>query len=113
MGQEGLFDQKNGFSPRILTVGLPIIKMDHEEGVNSNGFCPNQAFNSGWNKPNFLFDNRQQGGNRQNFNRNEPSLRDIIRGQLKINDDCGKRFHATNKLLKNIGAKMDNFTTAM
>ena len=88
-----------------------------QEGVNfvgnSNGFRPNQGFNSGWNKPNFFFDNRQQGGNMQNFNRNEPSLRDIIRGQLKINDDCGKRFHATDKLPKNIGAKMDNFTVAM
>jgi hypothetical protein len=42
--------------------------------VNSNnGFCPNQDFNAGWNKPSFPFDNRQQGGNRQNFNRNEPS----------------------------------------
>jgi hypothetical protein len=36
----------------------------------SNGFCPNQEFNSGWNKPNFPFDNHQQGGNGQNFNRN-------------------------------------------
>jgi hypothetical protein len=26
---------------------------------SNNGFCPNQGFNVGWNKPSFLFDNRQ------------------------------------------------------
>ena len=91
--------------------------MAREEGVNyvgnSNGFRPNQGFNSGWNKPNFPFDNHQQGGNGHNFNRNEPSLRDIIRDQVKINDDFGKRFHATDKLLESMGAKMDSFTVAM
>jgi hypothetical protein len=45
-----------------------------------------------------------------NFNRNEPSLRDIIRDQVRINDEVGKKIHATDKLLKNINAKMDNFT---
>jgi hypothetical protein len=32
-------------------------------GNSNNGFRPNQVFNVGWNKPSFLFDNRQQGGN--------------------------------------------------
>jgi hypothetical protein len=80
---------------------------------NSSGFCPNQCFNSRWNKPNFPFDNRQQGGNGQNFNRNESSLRDIIRDQVKINDAFGKRFQVTDKLLESINGKMDNFTIAI
>jgi hypothetical protein len=58
------------------------------------------------------FDNRQQGGNGQNFNRNESSLRDIIRDQVRINDEVGKKIHGTDKLLENINAKMDNFTVA-
>jgi hypothetical protein len=33
-------------------------------------------------KPNFPFDNRQQGGTGQNFNRSEPSLKDIVSDQL-------------------------------
>jgi excinuclease UvrABC helicase subunit UvrB len=61
----------------------------------------------------FPFDNRQQDGNRQNFNRNEPSLRDIIRDQVRINDELGKKIHATDKLLENINAKMVSFTIAM
>jgi hypothetical protein len=44
---------------------------------------------------------------------NEPSLRDIISDQVRINDEGGKKIHATNKLLENINAKMDNFTLAM
>jgi hypothetical protein len=33
-------------------------------------------------KPSFLFDNRQQGGMGHNFNRSEPSLKDIAHDQL-------------------------------
>jgi hypothetical protein len=32
-------------------------------------------------KPGFPFDDRQQGGMEQNFNRSEPSLRDIAQDQ--------------------------------
>jgi hypothetical protein len=81
-------------------------------GHSNNGFRPNQVFNSGWNKPSFPFDKRQQGGNGQNFNRNEPQIRDIIRDQLRINDEFGKKIHATEKLLENISAKMEIFTVA-
>jgi hypothetical protein len=73
-------------------------------GNSNNGFCPNQGFNAGWNKPSFPFDNRQQGGMGQNFNRSEPSHRDIIRDQVRINDEVVKNIYATNKLLENINA---------
>ena len=56
----------------------PVIQKGVNLVGNSNGFRPNQGFNSGWNKPNFSFDNRQQGGNEQNFNKNEPSFKDIV-----------------------------------
>jgi hypothetical protein len=80
--------------------------------LSNNGYRPNQGYNSGWNKPNFPFDNHQQVGNGRNFNRNQSHLRDIIRDQLRINDEFGKKVHATGKLLENISAKMDNFTVA-
>jgi hypothetical protein len=79
---------------------------------SNNGFRPNQGFNAGWNKPSFPFDNCQHDGNGQNFNRNEPSLRDIIRDQVRINDDVGKKIRGTEKLLENINAKMDSFIVA-
>jgi hypothetical protein len=43
---------------------------------------------------------------------NEPSLRDIIRDQVRINDEVGKKIHVTDKLLENINVKMDSFTVA-
>jgi hypothetical protein len=52
------------------------------------------------------------GGNGQNFNINGPSLRDIIRDKVWINDEIGMKIHATDKLLKNINAWMDNFIVA-
>jgi hypothetical protein len=48
----------------------------------------------------------------QNFNINEPSLKDIIRDQVRINDEVGKKIQATDKLLENNNAKMHNFTIA-
>jgi hypothetical protein len=94
-------------------INCPTVSQDVNFISNSNnGFHPNQGFNAGWNKPSFPFNNRQQDGNGQNFNKNEPSLIGIIRDQVRINDEVGKKIHATNKLLENINAKMDNFTVA-
>jgi hypothetical protein len=74
-----------------MGVNCPTVCQDANfVGYSNNGFHRNQGFNSGWNKPSFPFDNRQQGGNGQNFNRNEPQLRDIIRDHLRINDEFGK-----------------------
>jgi hypothetical protein len=96
-----------------MSINYPTVSQDvNFIGNSNNGFHCNQGFNAGWNKPSFPFDNRQQGGMGQNFNRNEPSLRDIIRDQVRINDEIDKKIHATDKLLENINAKVDNFTLA-
>jgi hypothetical protein len=63
--------------------------------------------------PSFPFDNHQQGGTGKTCNTNEPQPRDISRDQLRINDEFGKKIHATDKLLENISAKIDSFTVAM
>jgi hypothetical protein len=97
-----------------MGVNCPTVCQDaNSVGHSNNGFRLNQGFNSGWNKSSFPFDNRQQGGNGQNFNRNVPQLKDIIRDQLRINDEFGKKIHATDKLLENKSAKIDNFIVAM
>jgi hypothetical protein len=96
-----------------MGINCPMVPQDVNFVGNSNiGFCPNQGFNAGWNKPSFPFDNRQQDGNGQNFNRNVTSLKDIIKDQVRINDEVGQKIHATDKLLENINAKMDSFTVA-
>jgi hypothetical protein len=96
-----------------MFINCPTVPHDvNFAGNSNNGFCPNEGFNSGWNKPSFPFDDCQHGGMGHNFNRSEPSLRDIIRDHVRINDEVGKKIHATDKLLENINSKMDNFTVA-
>jgi hypothetical protein len=82
-------------------------------GNSNNGFHPNHGSNVGWNKLSFPFDNRQQGGMGQNYNRSESSLKDIVRGQLRINSEVGWKLLATNRTLERIDSKMNNFTVAV
>jgi hypothetical protein len=96
-----------------IGINYPMVYQDVNFIGNSiNGFHPNQGFNARWSKPSFPFDDHQQGGNGQNFNGNEPSLRDIIKDQVRTNDEVGKMIYATDKLLESINAKMDNFIVA-
>jgi hypothetical protein len=48
-----------------------------------------------------------------NFNRSEPSLKDIVRDQLRINSEVGRKLLAANKILESIDSKMNNFTVAV
>jgi hypothetical protein len=82
-------------------------------GHSNNGYHPNQGFNDGWNNPSFPFDNRQQGGSGQNFNRSEPFLKEIVRDQLRINSEIGKKLLANDKVLEGIESKMTNFIVAV
>jgi hypothetical protein len=45
----------------------------------------------------------------QNFNRSEPSLKDIVRGQLMINLKDGKKLLANDRILESMDNKMNNF----
>ena len=57
--------------------------------TSNNGYRPNNFSNQGWNsRPNFAFD-KPQGGNNFNFN-NQPSIKDLVFGQIKINDSISK-----------------------
>jgi hypothetical protein len=49
----------------------------------------------------------------QNFNRSEPSLKDIVRGQLRINSEVGRKLFATDRILESINSKMNNFTVVV
>jgi hypothetical protein len=95
-------------------INCPTVPQDvNFVGNSNNSFHPNQDFNNRWNKPSFPFKNRQRVGNGLNFNKNEPSLRDIIRDHVRVNDKVGKKIHATDKILENINDKMDIFTVVI
>jgi hypothetical protein len=97
-----------------MGIHCPMVSLDvNFIGNSNNGFHPNQGFNAGWNKPSFPFDNRQQGGMGQNFDKSEPSLKDIVWGQLRINLEVGKKLLANDRILESINSKMNNFTVAV
>ena len=47
------------------------------------------------------------------FNSNQPTLRDLVYGQAKINESIQKKLATDEKSLKIIHAKMDGFSTAI
>jgi hypothetical protein len=49
----------------------------------------------------------------QNFNKSEPSLKDIVQGQLRINLEVGKKLLGNDRILENISSKMNNITVAV
>ena len=76
--------------------------------INNNGFCPQG--DQGWNQPHPFY----QGGNgNSNFNPNQPTSRDLVYGQAKINDTIQKKLTANDKSLETIQAKLDGFSTAI
>src|SRR6185436_11505180 len=73
----------------------------------SNGFHPQGG--QGWNQPRPYY----QGGNSNSFGPNQPTLRDLVYGQAKINESLQKKLAAIDKSMEIIHAKMDEFSTAM
>jgi hypothetical protein len=49
----------------------------------------------------------------QNINISEPSLKDIVRDQLMIYSEVGKKLLANDRILESIDSKMNNFTVAV
>jgi hypothetical protein len=95
-------------------INCPTVSQDvNFIGYSNNGFCPNQGFNAGCNKPSFSFDNRQQGDMGLKFNRSEPLLQDIVQDQLRINSEVGKKLLANDRILESINSKMNSFTVAV
>jgi hypothetical protein len=70
---------------------------------NNNGFHPQGG--QGWNQscPYYQGGN----GNSSSFNPNQPSMRDLVLGQAKINESLQKKLAANDKSLETIQAKMD------
>ena len=77
---------------------------------NNNGFRPQGGQGWGQARPPF-----QGGGNNynSNFNSKQPSLRDLVFGQAKINESLNKKLAANNKILESINAKIETLSSAI
>ena len=76
---------------------------------NNNGYRPQGGQGWGQAPPPF-----QGGGNNfnSNFNSNQPSLRDLVFGQAKINESLHKKLTANDKILESIHAKVKTLSSA-
>jgi uncharacterized coiled-coil protein SlyX len=80
---------------------------------NNNGFRNNKYSNRGWNsRPNFPFNN-QNGGNYSNSFNNQPSIKDLVFGQARINESLNKKLATNEKVLENLNSTIESFTSTM
>ena len=73
---------------------------------NNNGVRPQGG--QGCNQPRPYY--QGGNGNSNSFNPNQPTLRDLVYGQAKINESIHKKLAANKKSLETIHAKMDGVT---
>jgi uncharacterized coiled-coil protein SlyX len=79
---------------------------------NNNRFHNNYS-NQGWNsRPNFPFNNQNEGNYSNSFN-NQPSIKDLIFGQARINESLNKKLAANEKVLENLNSTIESFTSVM
>ena len=77
---------------------------------NNNGFRPQGGQGWGQARPPF------QGGGKNfnsNFNSNQPSLRDLVFGQAKINESLNKKLAANDKISEGINAKVETLSSTL
>jgi hypothetical protein len=74
-----------------------------EAAYVNNGFRPPQQGNNGWNNQ-----HRPQG----NFF-NQPSLKDLVIGQAKINENLTKKLSYNDKIIENINAKLETLCSSV
>ena len=47
------------------------------------------------------------------FNSNQPSLKDLVLGQAKINENFTKKMLSNDKILENVNTKLENLTSSV
>ena len=77
--------------------------------IGSNGFHPQGG--QWWNQPRPYY--QGGNGNSNSFNPNQPTLRDLVYGQAKINESLQKKLATTDKSMETIHAKIDKFSNAV
>jgi len=78
-------------------------KNHKEAAFINNGFHQPQG-NNGWNNQPYLQGNLNFNSN---YNLNQPSLKDLVFGQVKINESLTKKLTTNDKILKNINSQIE------
>jgi hypothetical protein len=73
-----------------------------------------QQQKQGWSQPRSTNQGKYQGNNYYNSsNFKQPSLRNLISEQARINNNIAKRLSCNDKILESISAKMNSFSSAV
>ena len=82
----------------------------HEDATYINNRFQQQG-NNGWNNQ-----SRPQGGNsnfNSNYNLNQPSLKHLVLGHAKINENLTKKLMFNDKMIENINTKLENLSSSV
>ena len=83
--------------------------LNNNNNNSNNGYRPQGGQN--WNQPRPFYQGNNSGNS--NFNSNQPSLKDLVFGQMKITEAINKRLNASDKNIENMNIKMDGLTSAV
>jgi hypothetical protein len=88
--------------------GNDCLETREEAAFINNGF--RQLGNNGWNNQ-----SRSQGNlnYNSNYNLNQPSFKDLVLGQVKINENITKKLMSNDKMLENINSQIEGLTSAV
>jgi len=79
-----------------------------EAGFINNGF--HQPGNNEWNNQSHLPGNSNFNSN---YNSNQPSFKDLVLGQAKINENITKKLMSNDKMLENINSQIKSLSSAV
>ena len=92
-------------------MGVEFPEYQEDENIVINNFAPQQQ-RQGWNQQQC---STYQGKYLDNYSNTpkQPSLRDLILEQARINENISKKLAFNDKVLESINTKMDSFSTAI
>jgi hypothetical protein len=83
----------------------------------NNRYCQQGGSNNnGWSNqphPPFQGNSNHNSNYNSNFNLNQPSLKDMVLGQVKINENLNKKLMNNDRILENINSKIEGLSSAI
>ena len=88
--------------------GNHCLEIHEEAAFINNGF--RQLGNNGWNNQSHPQGNSNYNSN---YNLNQPSFKNLVLGQVKINDNITKKLMSNDKILENINSQIESLSSTV
>jgi hypothetical protein len=96
--------------------GNDCLEAHEEASYINNEFRQQGGGNNGWSnqpRPPFQGNSNFKPNFNSNYNLNQPSLKDLVLGQAKINKNLTKKISNNDKILKNINTKLESLSVTV